>query len=89
MEQSLVVWSALTKAVEKDKTMTDIVVGDKAPSEAWKILNSMAKDDSSERAREQAKKNFQGLSMDDAESMKEYIARAKSLALNVVADLGW
>ena len=43
----------------------------------------MVEDDSSERATEQAKKNFEGLSMDDAETMKEYIARAKSLALNV------
>ena len=82
-EQSLVVWSVLAKAVEKDKTIADIVVGAKAPSEAWKILNSMVKNDSSERTREQAKKNFEGLSKGDAESMKEYIARAKSLALNV------
>ena len=43
----------------------------------------MVEGDSSERANEQAKKNFEGLSMDDAETMKEYIARAKSLALNV------
>ena len=43
----------------------------------------MVEDDSSERAREQAKKNFEGLSMNDRKSMKEYIARAKSLALNV------
>ena len=53
----------------------------KAPSEAWKILKSIVEDDSSDRAKEQAKKNFEGLSMDSAESMKEYIARAKSLAL--------
>ena len=76
VEQSLVVWSALTKAVEKDKTVADIVQGAKAPPEAWKILNSMVEDDSSERTRKQAQKNFEGLSMDDAESMKEYIARA-------------
>ena len=43
----------------------------------------MVEDDSSERAKEQVKKNFEELSMDDAETMKEYIARAKSLALNV------
>ena len=43
----------------------------------------MVEDDSSERARDQAKKRFEELNMDDAESMKEYIARAKSLALNV------
>ena len=43
----------------------------------------MVEDDNSDRAKEQAKKNFEGLSMDSAESMKEHIARAKSLALNV------
>ena len=70
VEQSLVVWSALTKAVEKDKTKADIVVGAKVPSEPWKILKSMVDDDSSERFREQTRKNFEGLSMDNAESMK-------------------
>ena len=54
VEQSLVVWSALTKAVENYKTIADIVVRAKAPPEAWKILNSMVEDDSSEKAREQA-----------------------------------
>ena len=83
MEQSLAVWSALTKAVEKDKTIVDVVVGAKAPSEAWNILNSMVEDDSSHGARGLAKKQFEELSMNDAESMKEYITRAKSLALNV------
>ena len=90
VERSLVVWSALTKAAEKDKTISDIVVGakapSKAPSEAWKILNSMVEDDNSDRARELAKKQFEELSMNDDESMKEYIARAKSLALNVKYD---
>ena len=81
--QSLTVWNGLTNAVEKDKTIPNIVVGAKARSEAWKILKSMVEDDSSKRAKEQAKKHFEGLSMDDAKSMKKYIARAKSLALNV------
>ena len=49
--QSLAVWNALAKAVEKDKTISDIVVGDKAPSEAWKILKSMVDNDSSERVK--------------------------------------
>ena len=43
--QSLTVWSGLTKAKEKDKTIADIVVRAKAPSEAWKILKSMVEDD--------------------------------------------
>ena len=81
--QSLTVWNGLTKAVEKDKSVAQIVVRAKAPSEAWKILKSMVEDGNSDRAKEQAKKNFEVLSMDSAESMKEYIARAKSLALNV------
>ena len=34
VEQLLVVWSSLTKAVEKYKKIADIVVGAKAPSEA-------------------------------------------------------
>ena len=80
--ESLTVWNGLTKAVEKDRPIADLVVRAKAPSEAWKILKSMVEDDSSDRAKEQAKKNFEGLSIDSAESMKEYIARAKSLALN-------
>ena len=58
--QSLTVWNALTKAVEKDEIIADIVVGAKAPSKAWKILKSMVDDDSSERVREQAKKKSKG-----------------------------
>ena len=48
------------KAVEKDKT-TDIVYGDKTCSEAWKILTSMVEDDSSKRAKEQAKNKIEEL----------------------------
>ena len=83
VERSLVVWSALTKAVEKYKTIADIVVVAKAPSEAWEILNSMVEGDNSDRAREMAKKQFEELSMNDDDPIKEYIARAKSLALNI------
>ena len=43
----------------------------------------MVEGDNSNRAKEKAKKKIEALSMDDAESMKEYIARAKSRALNV------
>ena len=83
MAQSLTVWNGLTKAVDKYKSIAGIVVRAKAPSEAWKILKSMVEDESSDRARELAKKQFEELSMNDDESMKEYIAGAKSLALNV------
>ena len=65
MAQPLTVWNGLTKAVEKDKSIADIVVRAKAPSEAWKILKSMVEDESSDRARELAKKQFEELSMND------------------------
>ena len=63
MTQSLIVWNALTKAAEKDKTIANIVVGAKAPPSAWNILKSMVDDNSSERAKEQAKKKIEELSM--------------------------
>ena len=69
VNQPLIVLNALTEAVEKDNTIADIVVGAKAPSEAWKILKSMV-DDSSERVREQTNKNFEELSRENTESMK-------------------
>ena len=81
--QSLTVWNGVTKAVEKDKSVADIVVRAKAPSEPWQILKSMVEDDNSNRPIEMAKKQFEELSMNDDESMKKYIARAKSLALNI------
>ena len=72
-----------SKESEKDKSIADIVVRAKAPSEAWKILKSTVEDENSDRARELAKKRFEELSMNDDKFMKEYIVRAKSLALNV------
>ena len=82
--QSLTVWNGLRKAAEKDKSIADIVVRAKALSEARKILKSMVEDEkTSDRASELAKKQFEELSMNDDKYMKEYIARAKSLALNV------
>ena len=48
--KSLTVWNGLTKAVEKYKSIADIVVRAKAPPEEWKILKSMVEDESSDRA---------------------------------------
>ena len=83
VKQSLTVWNALPEDVEKDKMIADIVVGAKALLETSKILKSMIEDDSSERAKKQAKKTFEELSMDNTKPMKECIIQAKYLALNV------
>ena len=66
--------TTLTKAVEKDKTAADIVVGAKAPSEAWKIMTSMANDDSSERTKEQAKKNFKKIPASISQPRRSFLA---------------
>ena len=53
VKQSLVIiWSAVTKVVTKNKRIADIIAGAKATSKARKILNSMVEGDRSERARE-------------------------------------
>ena len=62
------------------KRQANIAVGAKAPSEAWKILKKMVDDDNSERVHSQSVRD---VSVDNVECMKEYIAKAKSLALNV------
>ena len=49
--QSLTVCNAFTKAVNKDKTVADIVVGAKSSSEAWMILKRMVGDGNSPRTR--------------------------------------
>ena len=40
-------------------------------------------EDESERAKEQANENFEELSVNNVESTREYIARSKSLYINV------
>ena len=81
--QSLTVWNALTKAVEKDKTIADIVVGAKATSEAWMILKSMVDDDNSERVREHANKTFEELSMDNMEPINSKSEVYRQLLLRI------
>ena len=54
VDKSLCVWAALTKAVERDRSISEIVMNAKAPSQAWVILTSMVDDDNSTHARENA-----------------------------------
>ena len=46
------------------------------------ILKRMVGDDSRARTREQTKKTFEELCMNNMEAMAEYLAREKSLAFN-------
>ena len=77
---SLCVWSPLTKAIEKDRSISETVMNAKAPSPAWAILTSMVEDQNGTHARENAENDFESLSMTVDESMREYVARGKGLA---------
>lgn len=79
----LCVWNTLNRAVEKDVLTSDIVLKANSPSEAWKVLNSWIENENSEQVKDRTKKYFETLVMDEGESAREYVARAKGLA-NVV-----
>ena len=81
--QSLTVWNGLTKAVEKNKTTADIVVRAKLRQRHGRYSKVWSRMTVAKGQKSRPRKTLKDLSMDDAESMKEYIARAKSLALNV------
>lgn len=63
VDQSLSLWSALNKAVEKDSLFLNLVMRAKSPSEAWESLKSMVESDDITTDRENAKKNFELLAM--------------------------
>ena len=44
VSDSVCVWAALTMAVERDSSISDIVMNAKSPSQAWIILTSMVED---------------------------------------------
>ena len=44
------------KGIERDKILLDMVITARPPSEAWKIILSMAGDENSEVAQDKAKK---------------------------------
>lgn len=71
VETSLCVWDALNNAVERDRSISDIVMNSKAPSQAWIVLTSMIEDEHSNHARENAENEVESFDM---------IARIKGLA---------
>ena len=78
--KSLCVWNALTKALERDRSISDIVMNAKSPSQAWIILTSIVEDLTSIHVKENAEIKFESLSMIVGESAREHVAKAKGLA---------
>ena len=83
MNQSIAVWTGLVKGIEKDKTLLDILITAGSPSDVWKILSILV-GESSKAAQDRMKKEFEELSFEvGKESMRDYIARAKSLVIKL------
>ena len=61
VNQSTAVKTKLLKRSEQDKTILEMIITAGSPSEAWKILLSMAGDDTSEAAQDRVKEEFEGL----------------------------
>ena len=66
VSDSLCVWAALTKAVERDRSISDIVVNAKSPSQAWILLTSMVDDQHSIHAKENTESEFESLDKYDS-----------------------
>lgn len=77
VEQSFFAWSGLTRSLEHDQTLLDLVVTAGSPSEAWKILESLAELETSEAAGERAKRDFEKLEMEEGESIQSYFIKAR------------
>ena len=69
--------------VEKDSSISAMVMWAKSPSDAWSLLQCMVESDDSSTARESARKGFDELYMTVGEPAREYITRAKGLAAAV------
>ena len=69
VNQSIAVWTGLVKGIERGKTLLDMVTTAGSSSEAWKTLLSIV-GESSEAARDKAKKEFEELTF---EIGKEFI----------------
>ena len=84
VNQSLVVWIALVKGIERDKIILDMIITAGISSEAWKIRLSMIGDESSKAAQDGVKKKFEGLTFRAGKQFfRNYFTRAKALMLNL------
>ena len=72
VNQSIAVWTELVKVIER-----------RSPSEAWKLLLSKVSE-SSEAARDKAKKEFKELTFEiGKQSIRDYVARAKAMVMKL------
>lgn len=75
VEQSLFAWSGLTRSLERDQALLDLVVNAGSPSEAWKALEGLAGLETNEAAAERTKRDFEKLEMKEVESVRSYFIK--------------
>ena len=74
VENSLNAWQTLTKALEKEKEIMEMMIDIGSLSEAWRALTKIAAD-TEEAAYDRAKREFESLEVGVSESVAEYFAR--------------
>ena len=84
VNESIVVWTGLVDAIERDKTLLDVVSTAGSPSEAWEIILGMVDDEGSAAAQNKVKREFKELTFRiEKGSIRDYVARAKSLVMKL------
>ena len=69
-------WQSLTKALEKESEIINMVLVIGPPSEAWHALSKIA-DETEDDAYDRAKREFETLGIRANESVSEYFAARK------------
>ena len=72
--ESFLAWQVLTKAIEKERGMSEMVMGIGSPSEAWRALTKIAAE-TREAAYDRAKSEFELLEIEESETVVEYFDR--------------
>ncbi|CAM9590510.1 unnamed protein product [Ascophyllum nodosum] len=82
VENSLKAWLALTKALEKEEEIMEMVMGIGSPSEAWRTLTKIASA-TQEEAYDRAKREFESLGIGVNEPVAEYFARVHVILMKL------
>ena len=82
VNNSLLAWQSLTKALKKEPETMKMVMEIDSPSEAWRALNKIGVE-TEDDAYSRAKREFETLEMGDNETVSEYFARVNIILMKL------